>query len=259
VAGERILIVEDEGLVALALKQCLTSLGYNIAGIAAAGEEAIRITSVEKPDLILMDIRLKGDTDGIDLAYWIRHTFRIPVVFLTAHSDEKTLERAKIAEPFGYIIKPFDENILRSNIEMALFKASMEIELSRTKKKLSAILRSLQEGIILCNRNGKVDYLNLAALRMIGIPKVQVKKKNIFDLLNLFDHKTHEKIELPLEEVFSSKNRVSIETVIVQSDGLEERLAQISVVPILNETDDVTGIVLAICEKTALKPSLTSQ
>ncbi len=258
-AGESIIIIEDEGLVALALKQCLTLLGYHVLAVAATGEEAIRQTSAERPDLVLMDIRLKGDTDGIDLAYWIRQTFRIPVVFLTAHSDEKTLERAKKAEPFGYIIKPFDENSLRSNIEMALYKASAEVQLLRAKNKLSAILHSLQEGIILCSREGKIDYLNSAAARIVGISPHQAKHRNIIELVNIFNFDTHEKYALPLAEVVSSKNPVNIESVLVQLDEMAEIPAQISVVPILNEYDDVAGIVLTLSEKSHLKTPVNSR
>ena len=126
---DRILVVEDEGLVALALKRSLEGLGYEVPATAADGEEVIEKTAEVSPDLVIMDIRLKGDVDGIDLGDWLRQTYRIPVVYLTAHSDEHTLERAKRTEPFGYIVKPFEERELRSTIEIALYKAEIQNEL----------------------------------------------------------------------------------------------------------------------------------
>ena len=127
------MIVEDEGLVALAIQKSLERLGYIVTGSVADGEDAFRVAAETAPDLILMDIRLKGDLDGIEVAERIMESQRIPVVYLTAHSDEKTLERAKLTEPFGYIVKPFDEQSLFSTVEIALYKAKLQTDLARTK------------------------------------------------------------------------------------------------------------------------------
>lgn len=247
-AGEKIVIIEDEGLVALALKQCLTGMGYVITATAATGEEAISTLSSERPDLVLMDIRLKGETDGIDLAYWIRQTYRVPVVFLTAHSDEKTLERAKIAEPFGYILKPFEENSLHSTIEMAIYKASIDSQLQRTKNKLSAILSSIREAVILCDLKGRIDFANKAAKKILGSSRKDMKNANIVELLIPAKPATGERIALPIEEVVSSGESVTLELVLIQSSQLDEIPANITVTPIFDEYNDTTGIVFTICE-----------
>ncbi|SET12090.1 CheY chemotaxis protein or a CheY-like REC (receiver) domain [Methanococcoides vulcani] len=118
----RILVVEDEAIVAMAIKKRLMTLGYSVSGVAATGKDAITKVEGTFPDLVLMDIMLKGDMDGIEAAGEIRKRFSIPVVYLTAHSDEKTLERAKQTEPYGYILKPFTERDLSSNIEIAIHK-----------------------------------------------------------------------------------------------------------------------------------------
>ena len=119
---EKILIVEDERVVAMDIQNRLKDLGYSVCGSASSGEDAVKKASELQPDLVLMDIVLKGKMDGIDAAGQIRERFNIPVVYLTAFSDEKTLQRARVTGPHGYILKPFDDRELRSNIEMALYK-----------------------------------------------------------------------------------------------------------------------------------------
>jgi CheY-like chemotaxis protein len=128
VANEKILVVEDEGVVLLHIKRTLESLGYIVAGMATSGEDAIMKAMSDRPDLVLMDIILKGEVDGIDAAEKIRSLFHIPVIYLTAHADEATLQRAKITEPFGYIVKPFRDRDLHIAIQFALYKAKMEAE-----------------------------------------------------------------------------------------------------------------------------------
>jgi CheY-like chemotaxis protein len=125
----KILIVEDEKIVALGIKKMLKNLGYIVPSIASSGEEAISKAEITFPDLILMDIMLKGDMDGVEAADKIRKSFDVPVVFLTAYSDDKILERAKRTKPYGYIIKPFEENSLHTTIELALRNYREEKEL----------------------------------------------------------------------------------------------------------------------------------
>lgn len=125
-ASEKILIVEDETIVSENIKNILTKLGYSVSAIATTGEEAIRHASRLKPNLVLMDIKLKGDIDGIEAAEQIRIQCDIPVVYLTAFVDDNILRRAKITEPFGYIIKPFEIRDLHTNIEIALHKYRTE-------------------------------------------------------------------------------------------------------------------------------------
>jgi signal transduction histidine kinase len=127
--GVSILVVEDERLVALDIQAILESRGYIVPGIASAGEEAVEMACETRPDLILMDIRLRGQMDGVQAAEEIRTRFDIPVVYLTAYADEATLERAKITEPFGYLLKPFEDRELCSTIEMACYKHQMERKL----------------------------------------------------------------------------------------------------------------------------------
>lgn len=122
----KVLIVEDENIIALNIKKKLKSFGYAVPAIVSTGEEAVKMAEIISPDLILMDIMLKGDMDGVKAAEEIKKRFSIPVIYLTAYSDDKVLDRAKVTEPYGYIVKPFKAIDLRSNIEMALYRHNMQ-------------------------------------------------------------------------------------------------------------------------------------
>lgn len=122
----RVLIVEDESIIALDIQTSLQAAGYQVVSIAATAEEAIQDTAHLQPDLVLMDIRLDGEIDGVETAKQIWQTWQIPVVFLTAHADENTLTRAKATQPFGYILKPFDDRELITTIEIALSRHKAE-------------------------------------------------------------------------------------------------------------------------------------
>jgi len=130
----KILIVEDELITAKAIRSALNSLGYDVLDIVTSGEEAIQKASGSQPDLILMDIKLDSEMDGIEAARQIKDRFNIPVVYLTAHADDATLERAKITDPFGYILKPFEDRELHVAIEIAFYKHKMEDTLLHAEK-----------------------------------------------------------------------------------------------------------------------------
>lgn len=125
---KRILIVEDEAIVAKDISVCLNRTGYDVIGSFSSAEKALDFLEQEQPDLILMDIMLAGKMTGIDAAQVVKERFDIPVVFLTAYADEKTISKAKVQDPYGYIIKPFKEIDLRTSIEMAVYKFQKEKE-----------------------------------------------------------------------------------------------------------------------------------
>ena len=164
----RILLVEDESIVALDIQNRLASLGYEIVGHAVSGPEAIDLASKLLPALILMDIKLRGEMDGIDAAMVIHDTLSIPIVFLTAYSDLKTLERAKLTEPFGYLLKPFQKQELLIAIEIGLYKHEMTVKLKESERWRNAILTSIGEGLIALDADERVKFLNPAAEGLIG-------------------------------------------------------------------------------------------
>jgi DNA-binding LytR/AlgR family response regulator len=141
-----ILVIEDEAIVSKDIQQSLKKLGYNIVGSAATGEKAVILATETKPDLVLMDIMLKGDMSGIDAAEKIRESLNIPVIYLTAYADENTLAKAKVTEPYGYIIKPFKEIDLHTSIEMALYKHAKERDVIKERDFLYSLVENQDAG-----------------------------------------------------------------------------------------------------------------
>lgn len=164
-----VLIVEDEKIVALHIKNRLEYMNYNVVGAVPSGEEAVALADKYRPDVILMDIMLKGKMDGIEAAGIINREFGIPVVFLTASSDDKSIQRAKMVEPYGYLLKPFEERDLRSIIEISLYKNKIENKLKQSEILFRSTLTCIREGIITTDENEVVQFINIAAEKMIGL------------------------------------------------------------------------------------------
>ncbi|MFI5379277.1 MAG: PAS domain S-box protein [Tepidisphaerales bacterium] len=163
----RILVVEDEPIVADELMMRLGLLGYRVVGGAATGNEALVLAEQLQPDLVLMDLRLTGAMDGIEAAMEIRRRWRLAVVFLTAHSEDAMLERAKLAEPLGYIHEPFDDRDLKTTIEMAVFKHRAGRELEASERKYRTLFETAGDAILLMEEGRFIDC-NLRAIRMFG-------------------------------------------------------------------------------------------
>ena len=163
-----ILIVEDEGLIAMDLKRKLERAGYTVPAIVDNAEDALRSARDIRPALVLMDIRLNGSVDGIEAADQIRRQFHLPVMFVTAHADRATLDRARIAEPFGFIVKPFHSVDFCAQIEMALWKHQMEQKLRVSEAWLAATFRNVGDALIATDSGGNVALMNLPAARLTG-------------------------------------------------------------------------------------------
>jgi len=163
-----IFIVEDELIVADDIRLTLENLGYTVAGIAQTGETAVRQVPEHIPDLVLMDIQLAGTMDGIETAEWIRTHLSIPVIFLTAHSDDINLDRAKVTEPYGYLIKPYDERELHSVIEMALYKHLMEKKTREDAWTIRALANAIPDAILLLDPEQRIISLNESMAQRLG-------------------------------------------------------------------------------------------
>ena len=169
-----VLVVEDENIVSKDIQHSLSKLGYHVVGAASTGEMAIELAGKFKPNIVLMDIMLKGEMNGIEAADFIKKNYNIPVIFLTAYADESTLSMAKVTEPYGYIIKPFKEIDLHTSIEMALYKHNKENEV----KKERDLLYSLVE-----NKNSKSFIFVKSNSRL-----VKLKTKEIYFIEALKDY-----------------------------------------------------------------------
>ena len=177
-----ILIVEDEAIVSADIANKLRKLGYEVAGSTGTGEEAVEIARRQRPSLVLMDIRLAGTMDGIATAEVIRQECQVPVVFLTAHSDKATLQRARQAEAFGYILKPFDDRELHTQIEMALYKHAAEQRLRESEARLAIFAAATFEGIIEIEA-GRIVDCNEQFARILGYPETEMRGMEIANLI----------------------------------------------------------------------------
>lgn len=184
---DRILIVEDEKIIAFDLQRRLKSFGYEVVGQCTSGPEAIEAAGRLRPSLVLMDIMIEGEMDGIEAARQILEQFQISSIFLTAYSDEATLERAKASQPLGYILKPFKERELYSTLDMALFKAKIDSKIRDQDRWLSAILNSVTDGIIALDYDLNIHYLNPVAARLLGVEPDSVKGHPLTEWFSLLD------------------------------------------------------------------------
>lgn len=178
-----ILIVEDEALLAEDLELSLKNLGYRVGGTVSTGEKAVKLAKDLRPDLILMDIKLSGDIDGIDAADRIRTGFDIPVVYLSGYSEKDVLERAKKTEPYGYIGKPISLSELRSTIETALYKHQADKRVRESEKRYHVLVDSMAEGVILQDNQHVILSFNASAERILGVRGEEVVGKSSFDIM----------------------------------------------------------------------------
>jgi PAS domain S-box-containing protein len=200
----KILIVEDESIVAQDLQAILEDLGYEVPVFVDCGELAIEKTAEIRPDLILMDIRLIGEMDGIEAAQKIKEKFDIPIVYLTAHGDEDTLSRAKITQPFGYLIKPFNEQELRIIIEISLYRHQLDQKIKENAQWLSTILNSIGDGVIVTDTKGDIIFINPAAEKLTGWSLVEALNQPITSVFNLVDETTQKSLNPFLIQVIKS-------------------------------------------------------
>jgi PAS domain S-box-containing protein len=178
-----IFIVEDEAIVANDIKETLKGLGYTVTGIAKAGEIALQKIAELRPSLVLMDIHLAGKMDGIETAGQVKAKFKIPVIFLTAHADEELIKRAKVTEPYGYLLKPFNERELYTAIEMALHKHSLERALRWSEKTNRVLVNATQDILFLLDAGGKILLANRALAKLAGKTASELVRSSAHDLV----------------------------------------------------------------------------
>jgi len=209
----KILVVEDETIVAMDLKRALEGFGYQVAATATSGSEALEAAKETRPDVVLMDIRLEGQMDGIEVAHRLKGSMDVPVIFLTAYSNETTLQRAKTAQPFGFLLKPFQERELRSAVEIAIYKHSMERKLSQRENWLDAILRGMADGVVATDAAGFVTFMNPPAENLTGRSLEQARELALAKVLSLINREG-EAISLEMAAAVSGDHGNALGTVI---------------------------------------------
>jgi len=252
-AEAQILIVEDNNIVAIELRDRLQGLGYTIAALTSSGEEAIEKAAERRPDLVLMDIRLKGDLNGMEAAEEIRARFDIPVVYLTACTDENTLQRAKITEPYGYILKPFEERGLHSTIEIALYKHKIERKLKESERWLATTLKSIGDAVIATDTKGYVRFMNPVAEALTGWKQEDALGKDFAEVFNIVDEETRALTESPIMKALREGVIASLEDhTLIAKDGREMAVDN-NAAPIRDDKGNVAGAVLVFRDITEHK------
>ncbi len=213
----KILVIEDEIITAMDIQKRLQKLGYAVPNISATGNDAIMFAEKSKPDLILMDIVLKGKPDGIDAAKVITRTYHIPVVFLTAYSDEDTFNRAKLSLPYGYLTKPFETRDLRIAIELALFKKNMEMKLAKAEDRYRMLMENASCGIFIYDKNGIVQEINKQGESIFGYSRDHMIGK---DFRKFVVPEEQEYAALQIQKLIIEKKIGPNEGHIVQPSGL---------------------------------------
>lgn len=248
------MVVEDELIVADDIKTSLQKLGYDVVATVSSGEQSIAKAEQLKPDLVLMDIILKKEMDGIEAADIIVKRFNIPVIFLTAHSDDATLKKAKVSEPYGYILKPFDERDLLTNIEIALYKHKMETRLKMSEQWFSTTLKSIGDAIIATDNKGNVKFMNGIAEDITGWTMEQSGGKNLNQIFKIINESTLEEIENPIEVVLRKGSAVSSNshTLLISKNGNRVPIDN-SASPIKSENGDIQGVVMVFHDLTEKK------
>lgn len=243
-AQATILVVEDEGIVAMDLQQRLSAMGYSVPALAASREEALRKAAEVRPDLVLMDIRLKGYVDGVEVAGKIREMLDVPHVFLTAYSDPATLARAKVTEPLGYIVKPFDDETLRRTIEMALYRRDKERQLKRCDACLKATFLCVSEGLIAADENSRIFLMNSTAEVLTGWSSAEGFTRDLFEVLNLVTETGTESKNLA-RAVYDEGTEISVTGLLQPAGGGRQIPIMANAAPILDRLGSVTGVVVA--------------
>ncbi len=241
----RILIVEDQNIIALDLKSRLQGLGYAVVATLSSGEEAVQVSGDLQPDLILMDIRLKGRIDGIEAAAEIRCAQDIPIIYLTAHSDEQTLQRARLTEPNGYLLKPIEDQELRLTIEMALYKHKMERDRKQRERRLGAILNGIGDAVIATDADGVVELANPVASALMGRAVGDLLGQPIASVFHVVDSETRTALVNPLSQALESRQAVTLsERALLLSAAGPEIPIDDSASLICGPTGEITGAVL---------------
>ena len=247
----RILIVEDNRVVARDIGQQLVRIGYEVSGVFARGADAVKFSQEVGTDLVLMDIRLEGEIDGIDAAEQIRNTCRVPVVFLTAYADDETVKRASETEPYGYLIKPFEDQQLRTAIEMALYKHASEQKLRESERRYAATLESIGDGVIAIDGAANITFMNPVAETLTGWSFEKAMNRPVAEMFRIVNEATRDKVEDPAVTALKLGKRVELapQTLLIAQDG-RERPIDVCGAPIAADYGVITGAVLVFRDMT---------
>jgi len=250
----RILVVEDDNVIGLQIEHILSHLGYEMVGKLTSGEEAVEKVEGIKPDLILMDILLAGKMDGVEAAEQIKQKSNVPIIYLTSMADDATLQRAKITDPVGYILKPFDERILHITLETALYKFDFEKQLAESEERFRTLVENQGEGIILADVNEKIYFANRAAESILGVGTGELTDKTMSD----FTSKDQFAIIKEQSRLRKKGEKTSYEIELLRPDG-KKRNILISGAPWIDKSKGYNGTLGIFSDITEQKKAIEAE
>ena len=241
----RILIVEDDRIVARDIQQQVSRIGHTVVGITARGDDVVPLALQWQANLVLMDIRLEGDIDGIDAAQQIRENCGIPVIYLTAYADDQTLQRAGITEPFGYLLKPFEGTQLRTAIEMALYKHAAERRLRESERRYAVTLSSIGDAVIATDDRLLITFMNPAAEALTCWAATEAMGRPLVEVFRIINEDTRRTVDNPAAKVLRSGVVAGLanHTLLLARDGRETPIDDCGS-PIVDDRGKITGAVL---------------
>ncbi|MBK7387991.1 MAG: response regulator [Bacteroidetes bacterium] len=243
----KILVVEDESIVAKDIQNTLIRLGYDVPATASNAASAFQKLDDIMPDLVFLDIKLKGDIDGIEIAEKIKNSYEIPVIFLTSFVDKTTLDRAKVTEPYGYIVKPFNESDLQTTVEMALYKFEKDKETKYNKERYENALVNLDEAIVILDINYGVTFLNPKAENLAGYGNETAAGKDLFSILKI-ENELHESLtkEQISEKIKTDKicELKGASVTFIRDQSVHK--SDLTISPVRDEKDTLIGYALVI-------------
>ena len=250
----RILIVEDDRVVARDIQQQLERIGHTVVGRTTRGEDVLALARSTKPTLVLMDIRLEGDVDGIAAANNLRAHHPLPVVFLTAYADDHTVLRATRAEPFGYLVKPFDDSQLRTTIELALYKHAADQRLRESEHRYAVTLASIADAVIASDGEGRITFMNPVAKALTGWTDDDGIGRRLDEVFRIVDGNTGAVIDASAENVVRLGPAIGLanHTVLLARDGRKVAIDD-SVAPIFDDAGGIAGSVIAFRDSSKRK------
>jgi CheY-like chemotaxis protein/two-component sensor histidine kinase len=249
------MVVEDEAVLALELRECLLGMGYIVPAVASSGDEAVARAGETAPDLVLMDIRLKGPMDGVEAARQIMTNFGIPVVYLTAYSDDTTVERAKESAPYGYVLKPWEEKSLQIVIDMALHKARLDSDVRGERDWYHTVLRYMGAPIVVCDLKGSVQFMNASAEELATRKPSGRRTMTVYEVLQMRHRRTKKPFALPIMDSILKGTPVHTRdfVILAAGDGTEVPV-DLTFAPVTSDTGVIMGFTVIIRPEGAPAP-----
>jgi PAS domain S-box-containing protein len=239
----KVLIVEDEPIVALDLQQEVEQFGCEVVGLAESADEALMAVEANRPDLTLMDVRIVGSMDGIQTARLLRNMYQVPAIFLTSYSDELTLSRAAREMPYGYLTKPFQHRELKAALRVALHRARMDAMQHCTREAMEATVGGMRESVLTVSLEHEVQFMNAAAEQLTGLTLATARGRKLYEVLDLSDGR-----QRPLPELNNLENAGVSEEFgwsLKQTDG-DPVLVDFTVAPLAAQNGERTGFVVTL-------------